>query len=296
MSTDQMRFNNGKAKLTYPFSSSRAWKLVRASFALEQYDDGLLYDDDEVEISEQLVVNITDYLGRGTNDLTAAFVDCLNLLQRDLTGVEPGYAETFAGFLADNVKSLQALANVFVYGEQKYARGNYRKGASVTSYLDSALRHLVFGYLTGERNDKESGLPHLAHVAWNLLVAMDQPASRDDRLPAVHDPANDEPLTFVDEAPFVQKLQTKGLEVKPQFDWVPAFDYSGFCTAYDAQKCEIGGYVLRVYGDLDVEVNTAEQDQIGPAFVKSYAKDIEGAKRFAEGLYLFRSNGGQKKV
>jgi hypothetical protein len=61
------------------------------------------------------------------------------------------------------------LARVGHKGAEKYARHNYLKGGKPASeYLDSALRHL-FSVMAGEWLDPETGCPHAAHVAWNML-------------------------------------------------------------------------------------------------------------------------------
>jgi hypothetical protein len=45
----------------------------------------------------------------------------------------------------------------------------------VTKYVNAAFRHVFIEWLfKGIDNDPESGLPHLAHGAWNLLAALEQ--------------------------------------------------------------------------------------------------------------------------
>lgn len=56
---------------------------------------------------------------------------------------------------------------VFSYGEQKYARDNWKKGNAFHEFYGSALRHLL-RFWQGEDIDPESGLPHLAHALWNV--------------------------------------------------------------------------------------------------------------------------------
>jgi hypothetical protein len=68
-------------------------------------------------------------------------------------------------------------------GEQKYVRGNFRKGDAVCAYLDSGLRHLRKIRVHGELVDPETGCLHAAHALWNIIEAYEQPARRDDRLP-----------------------------------------------------------------------------------------------------------------
>lgn len=64
---------------------------------------------------------------------------------------------------------LEDTARAFMYGEKKYAKFNWLKGMNWNIPYDCALRHL-FAWYAGEDNDKESGLPHLAHAMCNLLM------------------------------------------------------------------------------------------------------------------------------
>jgi len=77
----------------------------------------------------------------------------------------------------------EAVAKVLMYGVQKYARDNWRKGLVWTETADCALRHL-HKWLDGEQNDAESGLPHLWHLATNVAFLIEfekQGIGRDDR-------------------------------------------------------------------------------------------------------------------
>lgn len=55
---------------------------------------------------------------------------------------------------------------VAAYGASKYDQHNWLKGMSWTRISGALLRHLLL-WLSGEETDRESGLPHLAHAAWN---------------------------------------------------------------------------------------------------------------------------------
>lgn len=88
------------------------------------------------------------------------------------------------------ISILQGLAieQVMLVGEMgavKYGDHNYRKGMSVTRYINAAFRHIFLEWLfKGIDNDPESGLNHLAHGAWNVLAALEQMLTKpelDDR-------------------------------------------------------------------------------------------------------------------
>lgn len=78
----------------------------------------------------------------------------------------------------------RTLGIVYTKGAEKYSdvaedgtvtydgTFNWRLGLSWLSVVDSALRHINY-YNTGENNDQESGLPHLAHALWNVYALVE---------------------------------------------------------------------------------------------------------------------------
>lgn len=58
------------------------------------------------------------------------------------------------------------LAKHFENGAKKYQERNWELGIPISSYMDSAIRHLM-KYLDGQ-NDED----HLCAAAWNCLCAM----------------------------------------------------------------------------------------------------------------------------
>lgn len=61
------------------------------------------------------------------------------------------------------------------FGAKKYGDHNYTLGMPITKFVDAAFRHIFIEWLfKGIDNDPESGLPHLAHGAWNVLAALQQ--------------------------------------------------------------------------------------------------------------------------
>lgn len=69
--------------------------------------------------------------------------------------------------------ALVEVSKALRMGEEKYGRGNWRIVESKEDrYLAALMRHLVAIH-QGEKNDPESGLSHLAHVAVNALFLLD---------------------------------------------------------------------------------------------------------------------------
>ncbi len=64
------------------------------------------------------------------------------------------------------------IGQVLHYGVEKYDKVNkaynWRYGMAWSRPLGAALRH-IFQWMGGEKLDRESGLPHLAHAATNLM-------------------------------------------------------------------------------------------------------------------------------
>lgn len=67
------------------------------------------------------------------------------------------------------LSTLKACADVFAYGERKYARWNWMKGMPWMAVIASLLRHLD-AFQRGEDIDPESGLPHLGHIMCNVVM------------------------------------------------------------------------------------------------------------------------------
>lgn len=70
--------------------------------------------------------------------------------------------------------ALEQLARVFMMGREKYDEENWRSGngLSKTGCYNSLFRHIQ-AWLMGEDNDPQSGLPHMAHAAWNALAIIE---------------------------------------------------------------------------------------------------------------------------
>lgn len=72
-------------------------------------------------------------------------------------------------------RAIEVVMQVGEFGSTKYGDHNYRGGMPITKYINAAYRHVFVEWLfKGQDTDPESGLPHLAHGAWNILAALEQ--------------------------------------------------------------------------------------------------------------------------
>lgn len=67
---------------------------------------------------------------------------------------------------------LEIVGEVLTYGAEKYAPNSWQDVPNgLDRYLGALYRHLI-AYHKGEFFDKESGLPHLAHVITNAYFIL----------------------------------------------------------------------------------------------------------------------------
>lgn len=67
--------------------------------------------------------------------------------------------------------ALTEVAKVLQFGAKKYAARNWEKGIEYGRLFGAATGHL-WSWFTGEENDEETGLPHLAHAACDVLFLL----------------------------------------------------------------------------------------------------------------------------
>jgi Domain of unknown function (DUF5664) len=82
-----------------------------------------------------------------------------------------------------SMSGIDDVARVGAYGAKKYGQSNWRGGSEWMRYFGSVVRH-VSSCIRGELVDSESGLPHLAHAAYNCLILltwMKEGKGKDDR-------------------------------------------------------------------------------------------------------------------
>ena len=86
------------------------------------------------------------------------------------TGGQKGQKDAQASTL--DAKALLVLAEVAGFGARKYAAHNYLKGYDWSLSFAAMQRH-AWSFWSGEDNDPEHGLPHLASVAFHAFALME---------------------------------------------------------------------------------------------------------------------------
>lgn len=104
-------------------------------------------------------------------------VDQKELLNRNTKELEDSLKKAAVGLKYDNNKPslslidpsfLEGLAKVLDFGKEKYGAHNWRSGISVSRLISAIYRHL--GEINrGSDLDSESGLPHVYHLASNVM-------------------------------------------------------------------------------------------------------------------------------
>ena len=67
---------------------------------------------------------------------------------------------------------LAQLAELYGRGAEKYAVRNWERGYEWSKSFAALNRHLWL-FWSGEDNDSETGLPHLASVAWHAFALLE---------------------------------------------------------------------------------------------------------------------------
>lgn len=77
------------------------------------------------------------------------------------------------------VEPLRQVAEVYTMGAAKYAPRQWEGGMDWGRVYSAAQRHMSL-FWSGQDLDEESGLPHLAHAAWNLLALLEYAETHPD--------------------------------------------------------------------------------------------------------------------
>ncbi|MBF1157728.1 MAG: hypothetical protein HXL81_02690 [[Eubacterium] sulci] len=72
-----------------------------------------------------------------------------------------------------NPELVKAVAEVRMYGTEKYGDSENWRKVEPKRYVDALYRHLL-AYIEGNEVDEESGLSHLSHMACNISFLLDK--------------------------------------------------------------------------------------------------------------------------
>lgn len=72
-----------------------------------------------------------------------------------------------------NPELVKAVAEVRMYGTNKYGNSENWRKVEPKRYVDALYRHLL-AYIEGNEVDEESGLSHLSHMACNISFLLDE--------------------------------------------------------------------------------------------------------------------------
>lgn len=129
------------------------------------------------------VAGFSDYYTDGTVDILEIPHHCVRPQDFEVVKENNGFVVNEQGgvkgdgdkvrptiLLKDLNQSVQSVIRVLEYGAKKYNRANYAKVEN-ERYEDALGRHYM-AYLSGEKNDSETGESHLAHVVCCALFMM----------------------------------------------------------------------------------------------------------------------------
>ena len=74
------------------------------------------------------------------------------------------------------------IAEVRMYGNRKYGDPNNWKTVELRRYVNALLRHMLEFVEDYEGEDKESGIAHYKHAAWNMAFICEMMKSSDNSL------------------------------------------------------------------------------------------------------------------
>lgn len=134
-------------------------------FGVDDYNETELYDNldgysDELDVTVYTVEEVLSYLEGEKN--TKEF------LVNEQGGVKDTIGKLDWCLLPIN--ALREVVKVLDYGAKKYSKDNWQK-VEPYEYKKAAFRHWT-AYVEGEKNDPETGLSHLAHLACDVLFLL----------------------------------------------------------------------------------------------------------------------------
>lgn len=138
--------------------------------AIQTCEAYVLLDDWEKSVGARAEKAVADFLGLKRLDPASLEPVTDEVRMTDpMTGGMKGVKDARYDLIPS--ECLEELANVYGKGALKYSDHNWTKGYKWGYSFGAMMRH-AWAFWRGENNDKESGLPHLAHAAWHCMTLM----------------------------------------------------------------------------------------------------------------------------
>jgi dATP/dGTP diphosphohydrolase, N-terminal len=120
----------------------------------------------------------------------------------------------------------EALAQILLFGANKYSARNWEKGMPYSVSYSSLMRHLR-AWWQGEELDPESRKPHTWHVLWNIMaiVEMERRLKDGDLRLSVLD---------IDDRPYIKKNQETENNKDELEDFANDYDNTSLAYLYDS--------------------------------------------------------------
>jgi hypothetical protein len=132
---------------------------------------------DKIETQDAERITFYDTLGCKRSYSKRTSADPFYVLRPEDDEVTPVTFKKFDSNKPDMVlfpyEVIEPIIRVLEVGAKKYGRDNWRRCEDPKRYANAFIRHMA-AWLGGEILDKETGLPHLHHMACNIvfLVAL----------------------------------------------------------------------------------------------------------------------------
>lgn len=158
-------------------------------------------------------------------------------------------------------EALDAVAEVYAFGAEKYADHNWRKGYEWGKSYAALQRHML-AFWAGETYDEESGLPHLAHAAFHLnalltwLIQDGEGGQFDDRY---------QPPGKIVEGAAVQKVEEEVLGSIPSREALRGWQDAGYMVLDETQRWPAAHFEIKDDGSVWTWTN----DDDGPMTAKA---------------------------
>ena len=147
--------------------------------------DGFYKHFDTIEETESVFKNIISLVNELNDELGGVVDEQGNVLYIDEEGeavAKTGTNDKDQSAKADkgklelslvNPQLVKAVAEVRMYGTEKYGDSENWRKVEPKRYVDALYRHLL-AYIEGNEVDEESGLSHLSHMACNISFLLDE--------------------------------------------------------------------------------------------------------------------------